>query len=48
MNNRLDHLEDEDGRPAEDEHSDHHDQHRHDGLHVHLGTFRAENHLIIS
>ena len=36
----LEHLEDEDRGPAEDEDGDHHDQHR-DGLHVRLGPIRA-------
>ena len=38
----LEHLEDEDRGPAEDEDGDHHDQHRDDGLHVRLGPIRAE------
>ena len=43
MDNLPGHLKYEDGGPAEDEDGDDHDQHRDDGLHVHLGTFRAEN-----
>ena len=41
--NVPDHLKDEDGCPAEDEDSDHHDQHGDNGLHVQLGTLSAEN-----
>ena len=39
----LEHLENEDRGPAEDKDRDHHDKHRDDGLHVHLGTLSAEN-----
>ena len=41
--NLLGHLKDEDGGPAEDEDGHDHDQHWDNGLHVHLGTFGAEN-----